>query len=362
MPQRVVDPFLLLAIAEGCDEAPVEALLQPDLDPEQLLREPPSDLPPRVLRRLGDPGLRTRAEAMQAQATVLGLHVLTPSHPQYPARLQEAPLRPLLLFARGNVAALHEQRLHVAVVGSRTPTPYGRAAATDFAGALARAGVVLWSGLARGIDAEAHGQSVLSKVPGVAVLAGGLDAIYPPEHGKLAADLVASSGCLLSEAPPGLVARRGHFPRRNRILAGACTAVLVVEAGLGSGSLITARCGADAGATVFAVPGPYGSERSRGCHRLIADGGQIAVEPAELLRELGLQPAPSGEVALQLQCSADEQALLSALQSGPRPSDLAMRESGLERATFLRALMSLRTRGQVRVMPGDLLALGNAPR
>lgn len=350
-----MDHYLLLAAAEGWDQSPVAELLDPAADPAQLLAQPPP-LPPRVRLRLNDPGLRHRMDALAARARSLGQTLLTPPAPRYPGRLRHAPLRPLVLFARGDLRSLAGERTAVAVVGSRTPTPYGLAAAADFAGALAAAGVVLWSGLARGIDAEAHRQSLRHGAPTVAVLAGGLDAIYPPEHRTLAEDIVAAGGCLLSELPPGRAARRGHFVRRNRILAGACAAVLVVEAGLGSGALHTARFGADCGAAVFAVPGPYRSERSRGCHRLIAEGGQIAPEPAELLRELGLGPAPSGAAALELQLSGDQQALLRALSAGPRPTDACQRESGLDREAFLRALLVLRTGGRVRVLPGDLLA------
>ncbi len=351
-------PFLMLALAEGCDEAPVAALLDPSADPAELLRAPPPDLPPRVTRRLLDPSLREHAAAVRRRARDLGQHVLTPADPAFPVRLRHAPLRPLVLFAHGDLAALAAGRPAVAVVGSRTPTPYGIAATADFGACLAAATVTLWSGLARGIDAEAHRQSLEAGTPTVAVLAGGLDRVYPAEHAELAHAIAAAGGVLLGEAPPGTRARRGHFVRRNRILAGACQAVLVVEAGSRSGALHTARFGADAGALVFAVPGPYGSELSRGCHQLIAEGAQIAADPVELLRDLGLQPAPSAQAALGLQGSADEQAVLRALRAGPRPQDLLQRECGLTREAFLKASFALRSRGALRVLPGDLLAPG----
>ena len=331
------------------------ALLDPAEDPAELLANPP-ELPPRVLAALRDPGLPTRAARLAAAASAHGLVILTPRHPHYPPRLADAPLRPLVLFARGDTSVLRHEGA-VAVVGSRTPTPYGQHAAGAFAEALAAAGMVLWSGLARGIDALAHQACLQQGTPTVAVLAGGLDRIYPPEHDALARR-IAAGGCLLSEAPPGLRARRGHFPRRNRIVAGATGATLVVEASLASGAMHTARFAAESGSGVFAVPGPWSSERSQGCHRLIAEGAMIAASPIELLRDLGVQAAASPASALGLQVSADEQAILQALRQGPRPSELVQRESGLDRANFLQALLALQGRGAVRAMAGDLLAAG----
>jgi DNA processing protein len=284
--------------------------------------------------------------------------VLTPAHGSYPARLRRAPLRPLVLFARGDLAALARDPA-VAIVGSRTPTAYGLCAAEDFAGSVARAGLPVWSGLARGIDAAAHAACLQAGSPTVAVLAGGLDAIYPPEHRELAA-AVAARGCLLGELPPGCRARRGHFPRRNRILAGATAATLVVEAGATSGALTTARFAADCGATVLAVPGPYTSERSRGCHLLLAEGALVAGEPADVLRELGVAPSTSPAAAHALQLSGDAEALLRCLACGPRPADLVQREAGLPRAAFLAARLQLERQGLLRTLPGDLLA--GAPR
>ncbi|MCA8952071.1 MAG: DNA-protecting protein DprA, partial [Planctomycetes bacterium] len=153
------------------------------------------------------------------------------------------------------------------------------------------------------------------------------------------------------ELPPGRRARRGHFVRRNRILAGATAATLVVEGSLTSGALHTARFAAEAGADVFAVPGPIHSELSQGCHRLVVEGAQLVEGPEALLRDLGV--AGQGR-ALELTGSADEQAVLAALAHGGRPSDLLERESGLERATFVRALLRLEERGGIRRLPGDL--------
>ncbi len=352
---RGVDPYLMLAAAEGCSPACVPGLLDPEADPERLLREPPPELPPRARARLLDPGLAGVAQEWRHGAAQHGLLLLTPLDPRYPKRLRHMPLRPNALFVRGDVAALAPE-LALALVGSRTPTPYGMDAARAFAGALAKARVPLWSGLARGIDRAAHACCVRHEVPTVAVLAGGLDRIYPPEHEDLAAAIAARGGCLISEMPPGRRAARGHFPRRNRILA-AANAVLVVEAGRTSGSLQTARLAAEQGSTVFAVPGPWDSERSSGCHDLIGEGATLCASPAALLQALGLVPTAAAKDALRLALGADEAAVLACLAGGPRPMDLVQRESRLERSAFLRALFRLEQHGGVLRLAGSLLGL-----
>lgn len=357
MPQcGVTDPYLMLAVAEGFGERAVPALLAPDLDPLRCLAEPPSppEVPTRVAARLRLPDLAARAARVRRAATALGIDVLTPGDALWPPRLAAAPLRPLVLFMRGDAAALARSP-SMAVVGSRTPTPYGVDSASAIAGALARCGVVVWSGLARGIDAIAHEASVEAGTPTVAVLAGGLDAIYPPENGGLATRIVDCGGCLVSELPPGHRARRGHFPRRNRLLAIGVHAVVVVEASLTSGALHTARCAAEHGGDVFAVPGPWQSERSQGCHRLLAEGAQVVEDPETAVRAMGLSPAPTGRDARRIVHSADEQCVLRGLANGPRPTDLLRRETGLDRAAFLRALFALEGRGEVRRSAGDLV-------
>jgi DNA processing protein len=355
-----MNPYVMLAVAEGCGPGMVSALLDPHLDPDRVRIDPPP-LPPAAVARLHSPELVARAGQWIESAADHGLSTLTPADEDYPDRLRFAPLRPNLLFAKGEVGLLRSSQTTVAIVGSRTLTAYGDSASRDFGRAIAGAGIVIASGLAYGVDALSHRAALDQGTPTIAVLAGGLDRIYPPRHAELAEHIVAAGGLLLSESPPGMRARRGHFPRRNRILALGADAVLVVEAGLKSGSLHTARFAADFGVPVFAVPGPYTSLRSRGCHAILASGAQIAVSPDELLRELGVAEAmqhPEKDER-RMESSADEEAVLQILRGGPRPTDLVARESGLPAEHFLAALMTLREKGRVRQMPGDLLVLGD---
>lgn len=353
-----MNPYLLLAAAEGCGPGMIPALLDPAREPAELLVTPPR-LPRAAWNRLRSKHLRDVAAANHDRAIAAGLTELTPSDLAYPDRLRRLPLRPNTLYARGDLTLLTNHRAGLAIVGSRTHSAYGEAAARDFAGAAARAGVVLWSGLALGIDSIAHREALAHDTPTVAVLAGGLDTIYPHCHAELADRIVDGGGLLISEAPPGLRAQRGHFPRRNRILAAAARAVLVVEAGLRSGSLHTVRFAADFGVPVFAVPGPYTSPRSIGCHTLIAQGGSIATSPEELLRDLGIEASlrdPASSTRF-FEDAADEEAVLRELLQGPRPTDLVARETGLAPARFLAAVLSLTEERRIHQLPGDLLAI-----
>lgn len=359
-----MDPFLLLATAEGFGPGMIPALLDPHSDPAEILAAPPRSLPPTVQRRIRSEDLESATKRWLQTAKSMGIGVLTPAMPDYPQRLRMAPLRPLTLFYRGTVELMTEDQCAVTVVGSRTATAYGTSAAWAYAGSLAQAGIPLWSGLAIGIDSIAHRACLRHGCPTVAVLAGGLDDVYPPQNRGLLQEILAAGGLCLSELPPGHRPGRGHFPRRNRILAQASDAILVVEAGFASGSLHTARYAAEAGVPVFAIPGPFSSPRSRGCHRLIAEGANIASDPESLLRCLGieqsLKASVSGSQAVRWELSADEQAVLDILETGPRPTDLVARESGLQQEPFLTALFSLREKNAVLQLPGDLLALGES--
>jgi DNA processing protein len=326
---------------------------------------------PATARRLVAADLAERAQRVLDRALDHGLHVVTPVDPEYPPRLRSLPLRPAILFLRRQSAANPSSEPDaiaqwwpepaLTVVGTRTPTPYGIQAARQFCAALAGAGLALVSGLALGVDALVHQVAIERGVATVAVLAGGLDRIYPGCHTELAARIVADGGILVSELPPGTAPRRASFPRRNRLLAGLGLGLLVIEAGRRSGSLSTANWANDYGRTVFAVPGPFGSPQSLGCHQLIADGAQIAIDPRFLLTSLAVEPgvlanATTG-TAQQFLEHAGEQALRRVLAAGPMPFDQAARETLLDREQLLVMVVRLMAVGRLRRLPGNLLAL-----
>jgi DNA processing protein len=234
----------------------------------------PAALAPALERRAAD--ALERAGRCLATPLVLG-------DPRYPPLLAAIYDPPLVLWVRGDLTTL--DRPSVALVGARAATPGGLEAARWLAADLALAGVVVVSGLARGIDGAAHA-GALETGQTVAVLGSGVDRIYPAMHTRLASR-VAAAGALASEFVPGTAPHAHHFPMRNRIISGLCAATVVVEAAAKSGSLITARCALEQGREVMAVPGSTRSGRNRGAHLLIRDGARLIESAADVLDELG---------------------------------------------------------------------------
>lgn len=213
-----------------------------------------------------------------------GHHLITTDSALYPTRLAEVAGAPPALFVVGDPEVLDTVQL--ATVGSRNPTAGGRALAREFADCLARSGLVITSGLALGVDGEAHRGAVDAGGLSVAVCATGLDRVYPARHRELA-HAVAEQGALVSEFPPGTPPLARHFPQRNRIISGLSLGVLVVEAARRSGSLITARLALEQGREVFAIPGSIHNPLARGCHRLIREGAKLVESADDILEELG---------------------------------------------------------------------------
>ena len=211
-------------------------------------------------------------------------HVVIQTDNDYPSLLREIVDAPPLLFVRGERSVFRLPQ--IAVVGSRNPTTTGCENAQNFAQSLAQAGLVVTSGLALGIDACAHRGALDAQGITIAVAATGLDRVYPARHRELAHE-IAVSGALVSEFPLGSPPRRDHFPRRNRIISGMSTGVVVVEAALRSGSLITARLAGEQGREVFAIPGSIHSPLARGCHALIRQGAKLVETAHDILEELG---------------------------------------------------------------------------
>jgi DNA processing protein len=248
----------------------------------------PDDAAP-ALARLQRQGARRAASRVAAATHEAGGVVITALDPDYPAALAAADPRPPVLYLAGDPVALSGPC--VAIVGTRRASGYGRSAAAEIAEELARAGVTIVSGLALGIDAQAHLAAVDAGGRSVAVLPSPLDRIYPPRHRDLAARLVATGGALISELAPGHSPGKPDFARRNRIIAGLARAVVVVEAPDRSGALLTVTAAIELGREVFAVPGPIDAIASRGCNRLIADHqATIVTSAAALLHRIGAAP------------------------------------------------------------------------
>ncbi|BAS27490.1 DNA-processing protein DprA [Limnochorda pilosa] len=235
--------------------------------------------------RAFDPGWAHR-EILRLGRT--GVQVVTPLLPGYPPSLSNVKDAPPLLFMRGSWQPMDEGA--VSIVGTRRCTPYGESVAAELGAALARAGVTVVSGLARGVDAAAHRAALEAGGRTVAVMATGPDRIYPPEHRKLARAIEAQ-GALITEFPPGTHPEPYYFPHRNRIIAALSWATVVVEAGERSGALITADLALTMGRTVFAVPGPIHRPQSRGCHRLIREGATLLGSAADLIEEVRARQA-----------------------------------------------------------------------
>ena len=281
-----------------------------------------------------------------------GRHWLTLAHPAYPRLLLQTADPPLLLYLQGDPACLAAPA--VAVVGSRHPSAQGADNAQAFAADLARAGWVVVSGLAQGIDAAAHEGALAASGITVAVVGTGLDITYPARHRALALR-VAAQGALLSEYAPGTPPLREHFPQRNRLIAGLTRGTLVVEAALRSGSLITARLANEAGREVWAVPGSVHAAQSHGCHALIKQGATLVESAQDVLDDL--QSPGFRQAALPLQTAPDAtltDPLLAALGEDPVTLDALLARTGESVATLSARLLELELAGAVARLPGGL--------
>jgi DNA processing protein len=293
--------------------------------------------------------LRAAASRALARAASSGLSRILWSEPLYPPCLAAIIDPPPALWVRGDAAAL--ERPAVAIVGSRAGSPYALAVAEKLAGELAERGVAIVSGLARGVDSAAHRGALSANGVTVAVLGCGADIVYPAEHRALAREITAS-GAVLSELVPGTVPLPMFFPQRNRIISGVSRAVVIVEAGEKSGSLITARCALDQGRDVLAVPGNVLTGRNRGGHALIRDGAKIVETADDILEELGLPfAAPAGEAPICAEgepaCAGD--AVLMSLPPGEACDlDGLAARTGLPAARLLPRLLELELQGFVR--------------
>lgn len=311
------DPLEALLVAVGCEEATATAA-----------------------------AAREAAERAVSKARGTGIEPVPWLGPRYPPLVAEIFDPPLVLWVRGSIDTLSDTS--IAIVGSRAASAYGEETAVRLASDLAARGLVIVSGLARGIDAAAHRGALAAGGRTVAVLGCGSDVVYPPEHAALMEEVVRR-GAVVSEFPPGTPPLAQHFPRRNRIISALSLGVVVVEARQRSGALITADCALEQGRDVMAVPGSVLSERHRGSHALLKSGAALVETADDVLQALGLaggQGAAPGSAGV-----ADP--LLALMDAGESYAlDTLATASGRDVATLLPRLLELELQGFVRRLPG----------
>ncbi len=288
-------------------------------------------------------------DACLAWAEQEGSRIISLDDSRYPDLLKQIHDAPPLLFVRGDTELLQNPQL--AMVGSRNPSMVGRETAQEFACSLASAGMTITSGLALGIDAASHQGALDGGGHTVAVFGTGLDRVYPAKNRDLAHAIVERGGVLISEYPPGTEPKPANFPRRNRIISGLSLGTLVVEAALRSGSLITARCAAEQGREVFAIPGSIHNPLARGCHQLIRQGAKLVEDARDILEELAPQLHAVLQEAEELRPSpvpdGDHKTLLDCMGNGPNSVDQLVKRSGLTADAVSSMLLLLELQGHV---------------
>lgn len=294
-----------------------------------------------------NPVLWTRAEADWRAAERAGLKLISLADPDYPRRLRLIPDPPPLLYQAG--PGVPDDRPAIAIVGTRKPTPYGLSVAERFGADLAAAGAVVISGMALGIDSAAHRGALRTGGLSVAVLGTGADVPYPRTSTGLYRRLL-ETGAVLSELPPGTGARPEAFPERNRIISGLADAIVVVEAGEKSGTLITVQSALEQGREVFAVPGPIWSPMSVGPHRLLGEGAALGLSAQQILAELGVESA-TGRTQ-QANVGPEEARLLAWMGDGTWTAGDLVQATGLSPAEVQARLTLLAVQGLVQILPG----------
>ncbi len=338
--------------------ATLNTLLAECPDPQQLLRAPPAHERFRAYAKTPDwTTAATHLSWLQQQT----IHLIPITHTAaYPALLCRLSDAPTVLFVHGNPDLLHLPQL--AVVGSRHASQGGFATARQFCAHLAQHGMAITSGLALGIDTAAHQGALSVQGHTIAVAGTGLDRVYPARNHQLAHQIV-QQGALISEYLPGTKPLRHHFPRRNRVIAGLSLGVLVVEAALKSGSLITARLANELGREVFAIPGSIHNPLARGCHGLIRQGAKLVETAEHIIEELGAalselslnleQPIPATQPA-SAELTAEHQTLLDAMGFDPVSTDQLVQRTSMSAAEVSSILLLLELQNQVSSGPGGL--------
>ena len=289
-------------------------------------------------------------EAELGRCIALGIQVMAEFEDEYPRALREIHDPPPLLFYRGNLGAL--EGLGVAVVGSRKATPYGKMVARKLGRELAQAGMVVVSGMARGVDSEAHRGCLEAGGMTIGILGNGIDVVYPRENGMLYNE-VENKGLLLSEYPPGTKPEPGNFPIRNRLISALSRGVVVVEAREKSGAMITVGFALEQGKDVFAVPGPISSPNSIGPHRLLREGACLVTGVEDILQEWGIERRTVSDVSSPDQ-ELKEYPVFKYIGYEPIHLDRILEMSRLTPGETASQLLSLEMAGKIKSLPGNI--------
>jgi DNA processing protein len=302
---------------------------------------------------------RRRPEFAELQQAVYAhrLAWLDAGDPRFPPSLLDIPDPPIGLFVSGSIDALVGDA--IAIVGSRRATALGLTIAEQLSRDVASEGLRVVSGLAHGIDAAAHRGALAARGVTVAVLGGGHARLYPARHASLAETIVSNAGSIVSEYPPDCPSYKEQFPERNRLVSGLARGVIVVEASVRSGSLITARCALEQGREVMAVPGPVGAPTSRGCHRLIKQGAALVEDADDVLNAIGIERrtrvTSNDCVDAALDLDARSRAVLDAVGFTVTGTDDIVDVTGFEVGEVLRCLSMLELRAFVEAMTGGYI-------
>lgn len=271
----------------------------------------------------------------------------------YVSALKNVPSPPLNIYYKG---ILPENRQPtIAVIGPRKPTEYARTVTHQFATALAKSGVIIVSGLAFGVDAIAHQATLEAGGTTIAVLAGGLDKIYPSSHKELAQKIISQGGALISEKEAGYEARPYDFLSRNRLVSGLADAVLIPEAAIRSGTLSTVRHAIEQGKTVFVIPGPITSAMSAGSNIYLQSGAHVALRPEDILEIIA--PDKIIQTKLPLGDTPQEAAILKHIHGGTSDGEALLEKCGISISEFLQTMTILEIKGSIRALGGNKWAI-----
>lgn len=308
---------------------------------------------------------KTLDEAFEWQEKTDNAQIISVTDPEYPSLLREIADPPPVLFCQGNHNLLNLPQL--AVVGSRNPSSTGLRNAYQFSAFLSQSGLAINSGLALGVDAAAHQGCVDHKGPTLAVFGTGIDKLYPARNRNLASQILDTGGVWVSEFFPGTPPVAGNFPKRNRIISGMSSGVLIVEAAIKSGSLITARMALEQNREVFAIPGPLNNPLSKGCHKLIKEGAVLVENADEIVAEIGqllgsFQEKDGVEDVIERKAhteplSASEDIVLHIIGYEVCDLDKIALEAGLDIQELMRSLVTLELKGLIAQSSGGYLRL-----